>query len=195
MNNKLKKIILTAASAALLLGAVGTTLAYIIADAGPLANVFTPSHVVNEIIEPTYTTTEKKDVKVKNTGDTTAYFRAAIVATWVKTDDSSKIIYAAQPVLKTDYTIEIGTDWVGADGYYYYKYAVAPNNETTALITSCQLTEVANVPTGYTLSVEILSQAIQAEPKDAVESVWTAVYVNDNGNLEKVEVETDEKHP
>jgi hypothetical protein len=47
-----------------------------------------------------------------------------------------------------------------------------PNTQTAVLINSCTTLQSLD---GYTLSVEILAQAIQAEPAQAVADAWGTV--------------------
>lgn len=78
-----------------------------------------------------------------------------------------------QPVLGTDYTIALGTSgWtIGTDGYYYYDPAV-PSGSTTANLINSLVSLKA--PQGYTLAVDILADAIQATPIEAVREAWPA---------------------
>ena len=119
---------------------------------------------------------------VKNTGDTTAFIRAAINVTWMKDAEAGtkynagdQTVSAKVPVKDTDYSITFAknTNWIqGADGYYYYKLPVAPQGSTEVLIEECKLLENASVPDGYHLSVEIVASAIQSAPDSVVQSMW-----------------------
>ena len=62
------------------------------------------------------------------------------------------------------------TGWEeGTDGYWYCIAAGDPDTQTAVLIDSCTaLTSLDD----YTLSVEILAQAIQAEPDAAAIAAW-----------------------
>ena len=81
-------------------------------------------------------------------------------------------IVSAQPVTDQDYNMDLNkSDWFEKEGYYYAKAPVAPDHNTPDLIYSC--TEIAaNAPDGYTLSLEILADAIQSTPTRAVEQAW-----------------------
>lgn len=167
-----KQFILLAAIAVLALGIVGGTTAYLLTSDGPVTNTFTPSRVTCEV-EENFTGTTKSNVKIKNTGDTDAYIRAAIIVTW---QDASGNVAATVPVKSDtgdtgDYTIDINlTNWsLGTDGYYYYIGSVAPNAKTNNLINSCTALQTNG---NYTLHVEILADAIQSSPVDAVKQAW-----------------------
>lgn len=158
---------------------VGTTLAYIITQTDILQNIFEPAEVNIEIAGDDIT----------NTGDTDVYVRAAVVVNWV---DGDGAILSTMPVAGVDYTVEFNTagGWVqGSDTFWYYtgvvKAANDSNNDDVAptLITTLTQTD-AQKKDGYTLTVQVLSSAIQAEPADAVTGAWTSVEsVNDDKTL------------
>lgn len=160
--------ILLAAVIVLLAGAVGGTWAFLVAQSEPVQNNFTYAHVRCRIDE-TFDGTTKSDVKIQNTGDIPAYIRARIVVTWK--DASGNV--SAVPVKNTDYTIafnENEKDWTQQGDYWYCKTAVDAGEETPVLITKCE--KKGNAPKDYDLSVEILADAIQSEPANAVMEAW-----------------------
>lgn len=160
--------ILLAAVIVLLAGAVGGTWAFLVAQSEPVQNNFTYAHVRCRIDEK-FDGTTKSDVKIQNTGDIPAYIRARIVVTW---KDASGNVSSTVPVKNTDYTIAFNTtDWTQQDGYWYCKNAVDAKDFTPVLITKCEKRETA-APEGYNLSVEILADAIQSEPANAVTEAW-----------------------
>lgn len=164
-----------------LLGA-GTTLAFLSTGTQEAENVFTPGKVSCEVKE-TFDGKVKTDVAVTNTGNTDAYIRAAVVATWVKiNEDGSREVSAKAPLAGTDYAIVWNeTDWTqGADGYWYCKKPVAAGASTAALIQRC--TQTADGPDGYVLSVEIVASAVQASPTTVVAEQWN-VTVNDGSEV------------
>ena len=143
---------------------VGGTLAWLATSTDPVENTFTPAKVSTEVDEKTGDF--KSEVKIKNTSDIDVYVRAAIVVNWVKLNDSGEVVsvYADSPVLGTDYTCSIGSDWtLEDDGYYYYNKKVAANTSTTDLIVKADQITTANVPEDYQLQITILSEAIQAD--------------------------------
>ena len=158
---------------ALILGLtlVGGTLAYLYDRTKPVVNTFTPSKVDTEIKEDLEGNV-KKNVKIENTSDIDAYIRADIVVTW---QDEAGNVLGEKPALGTDYTMtQTSTDWKEIKGLYYYTKKVSPNapdNFTTNLIDSCTPKVTAPVK-GYTLHVEILAEAIQAEPDTAIIDAW-----------------------
>lgn len=92
---------------------------------------------------------------------------------------------------------QVGKGWVsGLDGYYYYTQRVSckeNQNSTQILFTGCkpcidqQTGRTPNQPEGYALSIEILSQSVQADGTDkagipAVTEAW-GITVNADGTL------------
>ena len=189
----IKPVLVLASLAVLVLGFTLGTLAYLSAGTEQINNSFTPSRVTC-VVEESFDQikNEKKEVTIKNTGDTTAFIRASVVVTWQRYSEQNKMweIYQQKPVEGVDYTI----NWYQSDEgwfmikhsdeivYYYYEDAVAPGASTAQLIQSV-IPEEENYPgPEYTLCVEILSSAIQYVPEEAVEGVWPDVKV-DNGKL------------
>lgn len=172
-----RQALLLAALAVIVMGVVGGTVAYLVTNTTPVTNTFEPGYVTCVINEKgpdgkegfkNNFDTVKKNVTVTNTGIVYAYIRAAIIVTW---KDSAGNIAATVPVKDTDYTMDLNlSDWTKhSDGYYYHKSLVAPGNTTANLINSC----TAVKPNGeYTLSVEILADAIQSSPVNAVTEAW-----------------------
>ncbi len=159
---------------------IGSTVAYLIIRFGTIKNVFVPGKV-SETITETFDGKIKQDVKIKNTGDATAYVRATVVFNWKNAN--GEILYTALAA-NTDYTITYDTSgaWIkGSDGYWYHKAPIAPDSESVAFIKECKPVDSA-VPEGYMLSVDIISEAVQADPTDAVKAAW-GVQVAQDGSL------------
>lgn len=155
------------------------TMAYVFTQTEPVVNQFTPSEVSSSV-EESFDGTTKSHVIIKNTGDTEAYVRTAIVVTWVKevTDSSgnkSLETYTGKPVEGRDYNITYGAgNWEqAADGFWYYKVPLAAKAVTTTLIDTCTAVD-AKTPKGYSLSVEIISSAIQSTPTEVVTTQWAS---------------------
>lgn len=167
---KSKKTMTLLASLVLVLGiVVAGTVAFLVTNTNPVVNTFTPSRVPNKVVE-TFDGNVKSDVKIKNEGDISAYIRVAVIANWVKKNEQGGYdVYGEQPVLGRDYTISpetIGNGWVKSGDYYYYTQSV-PKGETTAVLFDSIAPVEGKTPAGYSLSIEILSQTIQADGVDA----------------------------
>lgn len=177
-----KRLATLLVSLLLVLGvAVGGTVAFLSTRTDSKVNTFTPSEVTCAVME-TFENNVKSQVAVKNTGDTTAFIRAAINVTWMSNQDAAnQTVSAKVPVKDTDYSITFAknTNWIqGADGYYYYQLPVDPQVSTEVLIDECKLQENASVPDGYHLSVEIVASAIQSAPDSVVQSMWHVTVEN-----------------
>lgn len=164
---------------ALLVGTVGGTVAFLLDQTNPLVNTFTPGKVT-PTIEETFNGTVKHSVRIRNTGDVPAYIRAKVIVTWKDADGN---VYGSLPEAGTDYMIKYESgNWFEKDQFWYCVFPVLPGNATGFLIGSC--TAVAGrAPEGYDLSVEILAEAIQSEPTDAVVRAWGFIPTSSPGVL------------
>lgn len=205
LTKKRLTVLLVSLSLILVVG-VGVTLAYVFASTGNVVNTFTPSHVSCAVVEKIdgvtqapvegdeatgmTSTSVKSEVQIKNTGDTTAYIRAAIIVTWKKSDGT---VYAKSPVAwidnenPNDYKMDLNIidnpdveGWIsGGDGYYYYTEPVLPvtanaNNCYTGVLISQAVTfnnEEMNSQ-GYYVSIEIVASAIQSNLGNDAQSAW-----------------------
>lgn len=138
-------------------------------------NAFSIGKVESEIIEDfDKETNTKRNVSIKNTGNTPSYIRVAILYNF---QDKEENIIDSIPKQNEDYTIKFSSsnDWLYKDGYYYYKYKVEENKMTTTLIEECkQIKEY----TDKTFYVDIIVQSIQAEPTRAVKEAWNVEVEN-----------------
>ena len=73
--------------------------------------------------------------------------------------------------------------WIRKGNYDYCTAPVAPGGETGVLFTSCRPLRAAPAE-GYALHVEILSEAVQAEPDSAVREAWGFVPGSGGGATE-----------
>lgn len=159
---KTKAILLLALIVAILACSVGGTLAFLVTKTGSVKNTFQPAHVTSSVIEPGWNdgSTEKSNVTIKNTGDVSAYIRAAIVITWKDKDGNTM----PEKPGSGDYSLSIGSGWTPeSDGYYYYNSIVGAGGETSKLIDSCTATYTNRYNDGRKLCVEVIGSAIQAE--------------------------------
>ena len=153
----------------LLLGAaVGSTVAFLIDKTEPVKNSFEYAKVSCEVTE-NFTNNKKDNVRVKNTGTTDAYIRATYVVNWV---DAQGNIASSDPAgYKYTLTANLNNSWTkGSDGYFYYTSPIAPGDSTQGSLLTCTVTYPDNPE--YTLSVEVLAEAIQSTPDNAVQEAW-----------------------
>ena len=156
--------------------AVGSTVAFLATKTEPVENSFEYADVSCEVTEDR--DTDGSIVQVKNTGTISAYIRAAVVANWIDADGN---IAASVPEgYSYDLTCSSGS-WVqGKDGFFYYLLPVAPGALTEGSLLTCTVT-CPETPE-YTLSVEVLAEAIQSTPASAVKEAWK-VAVDGDGKL------------
>lgn len=178
--SKRKIIALTAIILTLALIATAT-IAYFTDFTGPKHNTFTAGNVACQVVEDFKDgETVKKNVAVKNDSNIDVFIRVAVTVNWVGnagTDNAGKIYGAKTPRVYTkDYTLNQGTDFtngwfLGDDGYYYCKHKVAAG-ETTPYVIDSLTVNPKNVPEGYHLEVNVMANAIQADPETTVEGAW-----------------------
>jgi len=154
----------------LLLGAaVGSTVAFLTTQTKPVENSFEYAKVSCEV------TGSKENVQIKNTGNTAAYIRATYVVTW--RDGNRNVAVSVPDGYSYTLTENLGSYWnKGADGYFYYSLPVSPGSSTEERPLDCAVTYPENPE--YTLSVEVLAEAIQSEPAEAVQQAWGATIVD-----------------
>lgn len=167
-SRKLNLIIVIAVALCItLVATVGGVWSYLVSRTDTVSNEFVPAKVTCEV-EETFQNGVKENVCIKNTGNVNAFIRAAVVVTFEANDGK---VLANAPVENADYTITWNTtDWQkGADGFWYHKKSVSPNNTTSQLIGKA---EAVSVPDGYKLNIRILATAIQSDPESAVKEAW-----------------------
>ncbi len=138
-------------------------------------NKFEMGNVAPEIVEQFEPENKvKKDVAIKNSGNTPVYIRALVVITWQDTNGNTILSTLPEAGEGKDYLITGKEEgWLlGGDGYYYYTQPVQPGQSTAELVQS--LTD-QNGDTTRQLSVDVIAQAVQASPTQAVTEVFRGV--------------------
>ena len=153
-----KIILLLTAVVMLLTVAVGGTVTYLTTRTGEVKNTFEPAYVIPEIHEDFTDTTVKKNVRIENDGNVSAYIRVALIGNWCD---------AAGNILKSvDLSDELSPEgWTVSGSYYYYNADVPVSGYTSYLIGSdgYQPNEENKPANADHFQLEILAQAIQAE--------------------------------
>lgn len=148
--------------------AVGSTAAFLVTKTKPVVEDFAYAQVSCQV------TRSGNTLGVKNTGTAQAYIRASYAVNW---RDGEGIIAAVRP---EGYSCDLDENqgaWVdGGDGYFYYPYPVDPGGEAPSLLTCSVL---CPEDPEYTLSVEVVAEAIQSNPAEAAEEAW-GVRVSDD---------------
>lgn len=137
--------------------AVGSTAAFLVTKTEPVEEAFAYAQVSCQVTDT---------MGVKNTGTAQAYIRASYAVNWLDGDEN---IAAAVP---EDYSCDLAENpqWEkGGDGYFYYPDPVDPGDEAPSLLT-CRVSYP--VDPEYTLSVEVVAEAIQSTPAEAAEEAW-----------------------
>lgn len=160
---KMKSILLLALVAALLLGTVGGTVAYLVTSTGPVTNTFTPG-VVDVEINDTVLDGVKSNIVVTNKSNVDCYLRVAVVGYWV--NDAGQIIG------KWDDSLTPNAGWTKVGDYYYYDSIVKPTTETVTFMSGSYTQPTRE--DGAHLEMDIMVQGIQAEGMEDVNSAQKA---------------------
>lgn len=157
---------------------------------GALTNTFGIGEVAPTVEETltngtTENAAEKSNVKVSlPLTSVTSYVRAQVDVYWVDADGNRMW---EEPTAGTDYSLTladmgsagIASEWfLGSDGYYYWTSPVAAGGSTDALVTLAK--QLNTYEDGRQLSVDIVSQAVQADPVTAAQEAW-GVTMNADG--------------
>lgn len=162
-----RSLVLVVSVLALVLAVAGGTLAWLVANSGPVTNTFTPATVSCEV-EETFKNNVKSNVNVKNTSNIDAYLRVKLVTYRVNGADQ----HIGGTAAIRNFTP--GEDWVEHDGFYYYTKPVAPNTvpENPLIGTlGITLSEYTDVDGGKQV-IEVMAEAIQSQPETAVGEAW-----------------------
>ena len=163
-NNRLAALLLS--MVLLIVIAIGGTVAYLVTKDEPVKNTFTPSHVACKVTEE-FDGKEKKNVNVENIGDTEAYIRVKLVT--YRVNDQNQHIGGAADI--PDFTP--GTNWVEFGDYYYYTLPVKPGEKPAYdLIDQMTLKGSYTDADGGKQVIEVMAEAIQSGPQQAVEQAW-----------------------
>lgn len=147
---------------------VGGTVAFLNANTSPVKNTFNPSQVSCSVIE-NFDGIKKSNINVKNTSDIDAYMRVKLVTYRVNGQDQHIGGTADIPEFSP------GENWVKNGEYYYYTLPVAPGEKPAAdLIGESGIILVGsyNDADGGKQVVEVMAEAIQSVPSEAVGKAW-----------------------
>ncbi len=162
MKNKLSKKSLTVLLSLVLIltATIGGTVAYLFEKANVMKITFTPAAVSCQVVE------SDGGYAVKNTGDTAAFVRLAVVANW-ETEDGN--VYGFSPITENDYAIIAEEGWTLTEaGYYVFSAALHRGESTTPIVFVLN----GEAPEGCHFAVDILAEAIQSSPEAAAVEAW-----------------------
>ena len=156
------------ATVLLLALAIGGTLAWLSTKDAPIQNKFLPTKVTCEVTERfDGSTGVKSNVNVKNTGTINAFIRVKLVT--YRTNDQGQHIGGTASLPSFD----LGANWVKYGDYYYYTKPVAPNQTPETNLTDSMTLVGSYMDTdGGKQAVDVMAEAIQSVPEDAVKAAW-----------------------
>ncbi|MDY2930270.1 MAG: hypothetical protein SOT89_08360 [Clostridiaceae bacterium] len=161
-------LVLAAALALTLIFSAGGTLAWLAASTEETVNTFSPAQMEIEVKEK-FDGEIKQNVRVENKSETAVYIRVALVPTWVNAEGEPMAQSASLDDLT--FTNLPANGWVKHGNYYYYTQSVSAGAITPELFTSAAV-KAGAAPAGCTMDLQVLAQAIQAAPRDAVIAAW-----------------------
>ena len=157
---------------------VGVTTAWLSSTDNPVNYSFDGVNVVNAIGGEWFTDSNAAgNFYVQNIGNVNGFIRAKPVAVWWTdgTENNALQVHYKKPVEGTDYTIEYDPEkkWVqGEDGYWYYRFSVAPGKKTADLIERFYKKPDTEPEDGYRIKLTLVSNIIQAEPGGTWQKAW-----------------------
>lgn len=164
-----RSLVLVVSVLVLLLAVAGGTLAWLTANTGPVVNTFDPAQVSCAVTED-FNGTIKSNVNVTNTSDIYAYIRVKLVTYRVNAQNQHIGGTAEIPEFKP------GEGWVKYGEYYYYTRPVAPDNNSPDIPlideTGIKLTGSYDDADGGKQVIEVMAEAIQSSPAEAVGKSW-----------------------
>ena len=182
MSKRIKHLLIAGAALSIA-AAVGLTLAFMFKKAEK-TNRFIPAEVscaVREKMAGSEVTgiaavgSKKSDIRVKNTGNVKEFIRLRLVSYYV--DSNGDIV----GTVSSQYpTLSLKNGWIdGANHTYYYPHSVEPGEATAILCEPFTLGQelLANGKTVYQV-IELIAEAVQAEPSDAAQEVWGVTVKN-----------------
>ena len=182
MSKRIKHLLI-AAAALCIAAAVGLTLAFMFKKAEK-TNRFIPAEVSCTVREKTDGSevtgiaavgSEKSDIRVENTGNVKEFIRLRLVSYYV---DSNGDIAGTAASQYPNLTLKNG--WIaGANRTYYFPYSVEPGEATEILCEPFTLgqTQLENGTMVYQV-MEVIAEAVQAEPISAVQETWSVTVTN-----------------
>lgn len=150
-----------------------------LATGGTLAYIATKSAMAQNQFAEGYVTSSVNDTgTVTNTGNVDAYIRAAVVVNWMDGDGN---VYGIKP----NCPVTVNTGWTEISGFYYYTSPVVAGGTTTTA--PATVGDPGDAPSSaYSLSIEIVAEAIQAEgtldSNDSITAVLDAWGLTLGGN-------------
>ena len=182
MSKRIKHLLIAGAALSIA-AAVGLTLAFMFKKAEK-TNRFIPAEVSFAVREKTDGSevtgiaavgSEKSDIRVENTGNVKEFIRLKLVSYYV--DSNGDIV----GTVSSQYpTLSLKNGWIaGANHTYYYPFPTDPGGMTEILCEPVTLgqTQLENGTMVYQV-MEVIAEAVQAEPISAVQETWGVTVTN-----------------
>lgn len=182
MSKRIKHLLIAAAALCIIV-AVGLTFAFMFKKAEK-TNRFIPAEVScavrekldnNEVTGTAAVGGEKADIRVENTGNVKEFIRLRLVSYYVDSNgDIAGTVSSQYP------TLSLKNGWIaGANHTYYYPFPTDPGGMTGILCEPFTLgqTQLENGTMVYQV-IELIAEAVQAEPSDAAQEVWGVTVEN-----------------
>lgn len=171
----------------LMVSFIPSVYAFMFEQSQTMVNSYVPAYVACQVAE-TFDGTNKTDITVANNSNTDVYIRVRLASYW-KDSKGNAVARQQQTVSFTP-----GTNWIQDphDPYsYYYTQPVPVGASTGDLLadgSKITLAETHLQENGITFTyhqaLDIIAEAIQSLPKEAVETSW-GVTVN-NGKIQSI---------
>lgn len=156
---------------------VGATVAYLMDVTDEVRNTFSPTAADITVTED-FKNNVKKSVIVTNNGEIPVFVRATLAIYWT---DAEGVIVKPNGCQHSEIVLGSGWQEYTADsGIYYYTDKLTPGASTPSLIDPQYPITTVITPEGvdYNLVIEVLTEAIQAEPLEAVQEAWGVTISN-----------------
>lgn len=165
---------------------VAGTLAYLFTTSGLLSNSF-KKVAVSCAVDETFLNDAKEKIAVDNNGQIDAYIRVAIVPTWEDDNQHAVNLNASTGDFYGIQDGNINNGWQKIGDYYYCTTKIAPGKSTPPLFKNPVYVnkDSKGYLAGYHMNLQVLCEAIQDVPDNAVADAWNDVSVNE-GKLEAV---------
>lgn len=150
--------------------AIGGTMAFLITRSENVANTFAPGHVGCDVSVDNVKNMDIWTVKPDKKTNATVYLRAEVVANYAKEEDGATVIHWSQPKIDLENVADESEDtnifgsWSKIGDYYYFSDEVAPSHKDN--VRRFKIVTTGTPPAGYTLQIQVLGEAIQADPDE-----------------------------
>lgn len=172
---KIKRIT-TVATVLLLVALAGTVVAYMVHRTASKQNVFHFANISHQV-NISGSGNIRTSLTVENTGEMDVYVRVRFVSNWVNGTD----LMAKPSEIPVVADLDTGNWIYDATNYtYYYKHKLEADGDKTPDLLAGGTITLKVSSEGYNQTFEVVSEAIQAEPDDAVIEAWGAT-VDANG--------------